>query len=215
MKVVGAGFGRTGTLSLKVALEQLGVGAAFHLMDLPLHPPTLSRWQEAADGKDVDWVEILNGWEATVDWPGAAFWRQIWESFPDSKVLLSVREPTAWYRSCVDTIFATASAVARGDLLASAFNLMPEVVRFNRQLVWEGTFGGRFENESHALEVFTRHNREVQEIVPAEKLLVYEVDEGWEPLCRFLEIPVPPIPTPHLNDRTSFRSLAGLPPLAP
>jgi hypothetical protein len=212
--IVGAGFGRTGTLSLKLTLERLGKGPAFHLMDLALEPDGVVPWQEAAEGRLVDWTKVLAGWKATVDWPGAFFWRQIWEAHPDSKVLLSVRDPETWYRSCMSTIFASATAAARGELQDGPFSLMPSVVTLNRRLVWEGTFHGQFANEAHAVEIFTQHNETVQAIVPPDQLLVYDVNEGWAPLCHFLDVPIPGTPMPHLNDRDAFRALAGLPPLA-
>src|SRR5680860_1559583 len=97
MKVIGAGLGRTGTMSLKGALEQLGFGRSFHMIDVARQPQLLPHWQLAADGGTPDWREVFDGWESTVDWPACTYWEQIWDAFPDAKVLLSVREPESWY----------------------------------------------------------------------------------------------------------------------
>lgn len=196
-----------------MALEQLDVKPAMHLVDLALQPAALGGWQEAADGEEVDWGGLLGDWQATVDWPGATFWKQIWEAFPKSKVVLTTRNPQDWYESCLNTIYATSTGAAGGTLQSGPFSMMPGIIKLSHQLVWEGTFDNRFDDESHAIEVFNRHNRQVEEVVPEDELLVYEIKEGWEPLCDFIEVPVPDAPFPHLNDTTSFRALSGLPPM--
>lgn len=214
MKVIGAGFGRTGTMSQKAALEQLGFGPSFHMIDLARSPELLPGWQAAVDGEDVDWQELLKGWESTVDWPGCTFWEQIWATFPDAKVLLSVRDPEAWYASCQKSIHASAQAAARGELEGGSVEVSPEAMRMINGLIWNGTFHGRFDDKDFAIGVFEDHNENVKRKVPADRLLVYEIAEGWEPLCKFLEVPVPDSPMPHLNDADSFRAMVGLPQLA-
>jgi sulfotransferase family protein len=213
MKVIGAGFGRTGTMSLKGALEQLGFGPSFHMIDVARQPELLPGWQAAVDGEPVDWTEIFDGWESTVDWPACTFWEQIWETFPDAKVLLSVRDPEAWYASCLKSIHASAQAAGRGELEGGSVDVSPEAMKMINGLIWNGTFEGRFEDKEFAIRVFNAHNEDVKRKVPADRLLVYEIAEGWEPLCEFLEVPVPDAPMPHLNDATSFRAMVGLPAL--
>jgi len=110
MKVIGAGFGRTGTMSLKGALEQLGFGPSFHMIDVARQPELLPAWQAAVDGDPVDWEQVFEGWDSTVDWPACTFWEQIWQAFPDAKILLSVRDPERWYASCLKSIHASAQA---------------------------------------------------------------------------------------------------------
>ena len=214
MKVIGAGFGRTGTMSQKAALEQLGFGPSFHMIDVARRPELLPGWQAAADDEDVDWKALLDGWASTVDWPACTFWQEIWAAFPDAKVLLSVRDPDAWYASCAKSIHASAQAAARGELEGGSVEVSPEAMKMINGLIWDGTFKGRFDDKDFAIGVYQAHNELVQAKVPADRLLVYEVKEGWEPLCEFLDVPVPEGPMPHLNDATSFRAMVGLPTLA-
>lgn len=211
VKVIGAGFGRTGTMSQKAALEQLGFGPSFHMIDIARRPDLLPGWQAAVDGEEVDWEALLAGWESTVDWPACTFWEQIWAAFPDAKVLLSVRDSEAWYASCAKSIHASAQAAVKGELEGGTIEVSPEAMRMINDLIWNGTFKGRFDDKAFAMGVFEAHNEHVQREVPADRLLVYDVKQGWEPLCEFLEVPVPGGPMPHLNDATSFRAMVGLP----
>ena len=215
MKVIGAGFGRTGTMSLKAALEQLGCGPCFHMIDLIRDPEPLPHWVAAANGERVDWTEALEGWESSVDWPGCTFWEQMAETWPDAPVLLSVRDPEAWYRSCLNSIHAAKEMALAGELEGGDEDgPSPEVVGMINNLIWNGTFKGRFLEKDYALEVFHRHNEYVKAKVPANRLLVYEIKQGWEPLCEFLGVDVPDTPMPHLNDTESFRNMFGMPALA-
>ncbi|MGI8946044.1 MAG: sulfotransferase family protein [Thermoleophilaceae bacterium] len=214
MKVIGAGFGRTGTMSQKAALEQLGFGPSLHMIDIARGPEMVPGWQAAVDGEAVDWKALLEGWESTVDWPACTYWEQIWSAFPDAKVLLSVRDPEAWYASCAKSIHATATAAAKGELQGGSLDVSPEAMKMINGLIWNGTFKGRFEEKDFAIGVYEDHNEHVKRNVPADKLLVYEVKQGWGPLCEFLEVPVPDGPMPHLNDAVSFRAMVGLPALS-
>jgi hypothetical protein len=215
VKVIGAGYGRTGTMSLKAALEQLGFGPSFHMIDLVREPEPLPSWQAAAAGEPVDWTEVLAGWESTVDWPGCTFWEQMADTWPDAPILLSVRDPDAWYRSCLNSIHAAKEMALRGELEGGTEDAPdPAVVQFINGLIWNGTFDGRFLEKDYALDVFHRHNEDVRGKVPSGRLLVYEITEGWAPLCSFLGVPVPDGPMPHLNDTESFRSMFGMPALA-
>ena len=202
MEIIGAGFGRTGTMSLKVALEQLGYGPCYHMVELFEHPEHVEQWETAVRGEPVDWEEMFAGYLATVDWPGAAFYKELMEAHPEARVLLSVRDPHRWYESTKNTIYAT---VNPSPEMIAAVGPAP---RLNNELIWKRTFGENFEDRQHAIEVFERHNEEVKEHVPADQLLVYEVKEGWEPLCDFLGIETPKgKPFPHLNDTDSFQTM--------
>jgi len=214
VKVIGAGFGRTGTMSQKAALEQLGFGPSFHMIDVARRPELLPGWQAAADAEEVDWTALLDGWGSTVDWPACTFWREIWAAFPDAKVLLSVRDPEAWYASCAKSIHASAQAAAKGELEGGSVEVSPEAMKMINRLIWDGTFKGRFDDKDFAIGVYQAHNEAVKSEVPADRLLVYDVKQGWEPLCEFLGVPVPDGPMPHLNDADSFRAMVGLPALA-
>jgi hypothetical protein len=215
MQVIGAGFGRTGTMSLKAALERLGFGPCFHMIDLIRDPTPLPYWQAAAHGEKVDWTEALEGWESTIDWPGCTFWEEMAEIWPDAPVLLSVRDPEAWYRSCLNSIHAAKEMALRGELEGNTEEAPdPATIQMINGLIWNGTFKGRFTDKEFALEVFRRHNDDVKSKVPADRLLVYEIKQGWGPLCDFLGVEVPDEPMPHLNDTDSFRNMFGMPALA-
>jgi hypothetical protein len=202
LEVIGAGFGRTGTMSLKVALEELGYGPCYHMVELFEHPEHVQRWEAAVRGEPVNWEELLSGYRATVDWPGAAFYGELMKAYPEAKVLLSVRNPQRWYESTKNTIYAT---VNPSPEMIAAVGPAP---RLNNELIWKRTFGEDFADSQHAIEVFERHNEEVKRYVPADQLLVYKVKEGWEPLCDFLGVEAPKgKPFPHLNDTDSFQRM--------
>jgi len=199
LKVIGAGFGRTGTMSLKVALEELGYSPCYHMVELFEHPEHVEQWEAAVWGEPVEWEDLFSGYRATVDWPGAAFYKELIKAYPEAKVLLSVRDPERWYESTRKTIYTT---VDPSPEMIAAVGPAP---RLNDELIWKRTFGGSFEDRRHAIEVFERHNEEVKEHVPAERLLVYEAKDGWGPLCEFLGVEVPKAkPFPHLNDTEVF-----------
>jgi hypothetical protein len=203
LKVVGAGFGRTGTLSLKNALEMLGFGPCYHMMEVFPRPEHVRMWHRLAFEKSVDWDELFRGFQATVDWPSARWWREIAEHYPDAKVLLSLRDPEAWYKSMSETIYQ--------PMKHTAPVTAPELVRMQNEMVRKAildeTFDNRFEDKPHAIEVFKRHNQEVQDTIDAARLLVFDVREGWAPLCRFLEVPVPSQSFPRLNDTASTQAM--------
>lgn len=219
IKIIGAGFGRTGTKSLQVALETLGFAPCYHMTTLFRSPQESRTWQRALAGEEVDWQRFLAKYEATVDWPGCTFYKALMAAFPDAKVLLTVREPEQWYESAAATIYGATSDLPRVIRFISP--AMGDVIDLINTLIWQKTFGGRFAERDHAIAIFKAHNREVQQVVPPERLLVYNVKEGWEPLCRFLQVPVPDAPFPHLNDAAEFqrmmrwrRRLAGAAPWA-
>lgn len=192
VRVIGAGFGRTGTHTLKTALEALGFGPAYHMYEVFQHPEHATIWQAAARGEAVNWDEVLGAYDSTTDWPAAAFYDQHLARWPDARVILTIRDPESWYRSCRNTI---AHGIETWEIPPDE-DQVPEMIR---EVIWEGTFDGRFADRDHALTVYNRHNDEVRAHVPDHQLLVYEVRQGWEPLCRFLGVPVPDAPFPHTN----------------
>jgi hypothetical protein len=209
MKLIGAGMPRTGTLTQKAALEKLGLAPCFHwvdvLADLEHQVPL---WNGALDGS-VPLPEILDGYPSTTDWPGGFFYRQLMEDYPDSKVLLSVRDPERWEPSFRETIVDMCFGESLIRLLASArAHVDPKwraYLEFVDRMFWQP--GGSFPNghEPEALiEGFVAHNEQVKSVVPADRLLVWEPGDGWEPLCAFLDVPVPSEAFPHENDRATF-----------
>lgn len=196
LKLIGAGFGRTGTYSLKNALEELGFSPCYHMTTLFENEGTVEQWDAIVRGATPDWRSVFAGFQATVDWPACTFYQDLVRAYPDAKVLLSVRDPEKWYESVATTIYQTSNR-----------DLTSPHARMIDRLIWQGTFNDRFLEKDEAIAIYQRHNEEVKQFVPPEKLLVYDVKQGWEPLCAFLGVPTPSnTPFPHLNDRESFLS---------
>lgn len=196
LKVIGAGFGRTGTLSLKRALEELGFGPCYHMVEV-FQRKAESLWNEAADGRP-DWERIFEGYRSSVDWPGATYYATLAEIYPDAKVILTVRDAEDWFRSTQATIFPKASP-PEGD--APFDRLFREVIA--------RLFDNRLREHDHVIAVYRRHNEEVKRRIPASRLLVYDVAEGWPPLSRFLGVPVPESAMPKLNSTAEFNAGHG------
>jgi hypothetical protein len=214
VEVIGAGFGRTGTTSLKAALERLGFDPCYHMTEVFAHPEHADFWVAAWRGEPVDWDGVLGDYEATLDWPACTFYEQLMEQHPDARVLLSVRDPESWYESTRSTIYELTKLIEGSTISRVIFGLVSLLVfggftgrrsSLANDLIWEGTFDGRFEDKAYAIEVFERHNEEVKRHVPPERLLVYEVKEGWGPLCEFLDVPEPDEPFPRLNDTAQMQ----------
>jgi hypothetical protein len=210
VEVIGAGLGRTGTMSLKVALEQLGLGPCHHAIEIFNDPARVPLWEAALDGQPIGWDRLLAGYRSTVDWPACTHYEELIEVYPRAKVVLTVRDPERWYESVRTTIYDIHGS-SDGPGFMPPMEETPPEIRPARELmdrvIFRDTFGNRFGERSHAIEVFEAHNAEVERRVPAERLLVYEVREGWAPLCDFLEVAVPDAPFPHLNDREAFMKL--------
>jgi hypothetical protein len=206
VKVIGAGFGRTGTLSVKAALEELGFAPCYHMSEVFEHPTDAALWKAAAECETVDWHSVLDRYQAAVDWPVCAFYKELMEAYPEAKVLLTVRDPERWYESAAATIHNVQHRFSKLPRVMKRFlPAMAKVGQMISAVVWDGTFHGKFQDKDEAIAIFNRHNEEVQRYVPAERLLVYSVKEGWGPLCAFLGVEVPADkPFPHLNDRGSF-----------
>ena len=218
MKVIGAGFGRTGTASLRAALERLGYDPCYHMATVIAQPYRVRQWLDIAQGRAAgrapDWDEVFAGFQAAVDWPAAAYWRELAEHYPEAKVVVSVRDAQRWYDSVSATIFASALAERRPlsprrrvirwlvTRRAPDFALMP---RMAKATVMDPIFDGRMDDREHVLEVFEQHVAEVTATIPPDRLLVFDVKEGWEPLCEFLGRPVPDEPFPQVNERDAFR----------
>jgi hypothetical protein len=212
VKVIGAGFGRTGTLSLKYALEYLGFEKCYHMGEiLKNHADHIKIWTDALEGKEVNWPAFLREYQATVDYPGCLLYKELLQQYPQAKVILTERDPDSWYDSTFAELFtrkkerlsfrnplrALRSGLWRKSDLAQQFKA------FNDYMIWNGLFNGRFTDKDYAIRVYQNHVNEVKQVVLPEQLLVFHVKEGWEPLCQFLNLPVPTnLPFPHLNSRT-------------
>jgi hypothetical protein len=205
IKVIGAGLGRTGTLSLKMALEELGFVRCYHMVELFTNGKHVRVWDLASRGEPIDWDALFEGYQATVDWPGCAFYAELMRRYPEAKVVLTVRDPERWYESSRQTIYYVRNAFP--GWMRLLLPRMRVVRRMLDRVAWNGMFQGRFDDKEFTIDVFNRYNEQVRRVVPPERLLVYEVREGWEPLCAFLGVPVPDgKPFPHVNDAAEFRA---------
>ncbi len=194
LKLIGAGLGRTGTLSLKLALERLGYGPCYHMAELLMDAARAPSWVRAADGQS-DWESIFFGYAATVDYPGCTFWRELAEFYPSAKVLLTVRDADRWFDSTQKTIFsATMTTPLSATLLKEFFD----------KTVWKD-FGDRIHDRQFMVAAFRQHNAAVERAIPKDRLLVYEVEQGWTPLCEFLGVPVPGAPFPCVNTSEEYQ----------
>ncbi len=210
LQVIGAGFGRTGTLSLKGALEQLGFGPCYHMMEVQHHPEHVALWRAVERGADTDWDALFEGYQATVDWPSCNYWEQQLAHYPKAKVILSERPAAAWHKSVMNTIYpVTVESWARAQEAAKHSGEMDvqAQARYHMamELIWDGVFDGKIEDAEHACQVFEAHNARVKALVPADQLLVYQPGDGWEPLCDFLGCAVPDSPYPKVNTTEDFQ----------
>jgi len=191
LKIVGTGLGRTGTKSLHAALNMLGWGPCHHMVEVFAHPESAQLWIEAAKGRP-DWDAIFAGYQAVVDYPGAQFWRELAAYYPQARMLHTIRDPDEWFDSTQATIFAPQGPASRPGPMSEFFN------------IFLGTFGEHLHDRAFMTDYFRKHTREVVRAIPAERLLVYEVSQGWGPLCEFLNVPVPGEPFPAQNSRAEF-----------
>jgi hypothetical protein len=199
LEIIGPGFGRTGTSSLKIALEHLGFGPCHHMFEVRDNPDLLPDWEAAARGESVDWDKVFSRYRSQVDWPGARYWRELVRHFPEAKVILTVRDPDAWFDSVQATI--TPFIAARGTHPSPHVNAIAEMAY---RTIVAPVFQDRLSDRDHATRVFREHIAEVQAEIPAHRLLTFDLREGWPPLCNFLGVEVPDIPFPKTNSPKEF-----------
>jgi hypothetical protein len=203
LKVVGAGVGRTGTHSLKIALEQLLGGPCHHMLEIISNPGQIPAWTNAIKGGKVDWPTMARDYVALVDWPGASFWPELSAANPDALVLLSLRDPESWYRSASNSIFL-------------AFDAVPPEMRpwMETMLVlFRERFSDELQNPTVMMDAFERHNASVRRAIPPERLLEWTLGDGWEPICERLGVEVPNEPFPITNTLNDWRAMFGMPPV--
>lgn len=206
LKVIGAGFGRTGTLSMKAALEKLGYDKCHHMVEVLMtdDQTQLDYWDAIGKGERPGWDKVFEGYQASVDFPSCNYWKELAETYPDAKVVLTVRDFESWYKSATGTIYAV------GKKQPAWTRLIPKprkIDRMTRNIIWEGKFHGRFEDKAYAEKVWNDHIAEVKAGLPPERLLVFQVKDGWEPLCKFLGVPVPDVSFPRVNDSAQFHKM--------
>jgi hypothetical protein len=196
LKVIGAGFPRTGTLSLKFALQRLGFGRCYHMTEFILHPEHAALWAGALDG-EPDWTSLFAGYQSTTDFPSCFFWRELADQFPDAKVVLSIRPIESWFESLSETV---GQARHRAALTASPIGTVLERMRAHV---------GISQNRDRMIEAHERHVASVKAALAPDRLLVFEACQGWHPLCAFLGVPTPDAPFPHLHARDEARAMVG------
>jgi len=195
LRIVGAGLGRTGTTSLKAALERLLGGPCHHMMELFAHPEQIPAWHAAARGEMPDWKTLFASYRATVDWPSAAFWPEISAAFPNAVILLSVRDPESWWKSASSTIFQAipqAPSVAWRDMV---LDLM------------RARFTDRLDDRDACLAAYERWYADARARIPKDRLLEWRAKDGWAPICERLGVAVPDEPFPHANKTEDFQAM--------
>jgi len=202
LRVIGAGLGRTGTHSLKLALERLLGAPCYHMAEIFQRPQDIPIWHAAANGERVDWHALFADYAAAVDWPPAAFWPQIADAFPDAIIVLSVRDAAGWWKSASSTILATYQRGPKPDDHPGWRDMITAM--------FSNTFTPDFLDETAAKAAFDRHNADVRKRAPANRLVEWRATDGWGPLCAALGVPVPAEPFPVSNTSEQFRARAGL-----
>lgn len=189
-KIIGSGFGRSGTMSTKMALEHLGFGPCHHMVEVMGNPEQPPHWYARAVRENLDWMEVFAGYTSQVDFPGATVWHELSIAFPDAKVIHTERPEEDWWASFSATIgkfFEHRTNLELPPPIAAIFETMDT-------LLVKGVFGGL--DRERYIAAYRRNNEKVRATVPAERLLVFSPVDGWEPICRFLDVPVPAIEFP-------------------
>ncbi len=214
IKIIGAGFPRTGTNTLKRSLEMLGYEKTYHFKDLMNAPENLHYWQSLQDTGDMKWDEIYEGYQASVDFPCYPWYKEHLKRYPDAKVILTVRTFESWYESMSKTIWVSGpqTPLAKMKLLSrmpfdARLRKLFKCIKFVKNFLFNIQFEGRFEDKDFVQGVWERHLEEVKSVVPKDQLLVFDVRDGWEPLCTFLGVEQPGEPLPHLNKKENFKAM--------
>lgn len=214
LKIIGAGFPRTGTMTLKKALETIGYDQTYHYKDLIANSSKLKYWKELEKTGQTDFETLFEGFQATVDFPGYPYYKILLERYPEAKVILTTRDFEKWYDSTYKTIWKSAHKPlsARIDLfkrkiLNSKLRNIFRCVKFMRRVFLRNQFDNKFSNKEYTKAIFFQHINDVVTHVPKHQLLIYNVAEGWEPLCDFLNVPIPNEPFPHLNKKENFHKM--------
>ena len=202
LKVIGAGFGRTGTLSLKEALEKLGFGPCHHMKEVMLNSEQAEYFYLASTGKSMDWDEVYKDYSSAVDWPTAAYYRELSDKYPDAKVILGMRDAGSWYDSSSTTIYQMSQKFPKW--IRFILPRTDKIFKMIDKTVFGEPFSYRFGDREYAMQVFNDHVEEVKRSIPEEKLLMHSAKDGWRPLCAFLDVPVPEEPYPWVNDSKEF-----------
>ena len=196
LRVIGAGLGRTGTMSLKIALEHLGLGPCYHMTEVfAAARRNIPLWTDAVHGRP-DWDAIFEGFTSTTDYPAAAFWQEITAHYPEARVILPTRDPASWFRS-VHTTIMSPEGRARFEG-TPAREMMARIY---------APFGNGIDDEASMVAAFMKHEKEVTESIAPERLFLFRSSDGWEPLCAFLGVAVPSEPYPRVNTTEDMQAV--------
>jgi hypothetical protein len=216
LSVIGAGYPRTGTMSLKLALEVLDLGPCHHMIELFQHPEQWPKWSKVFDGEAIDWDDVYEGYKSATDAPTCWFYRELAERYPQAKIILSLRSAESWWRSASATVM---SAMNRDRMAESPMASL--MTKMGAYMVKRGAMGvtgnapqGAFvtqPDQATAMAAFEAHNAEVQKVIPKDRLLIFQAKDGWGPLCEFLGVPVPDRAYPHVNSTAEFGNAAVVP----
>ena len=198
LKVIGANFGRTATLSLKKGLEILGFEKCYHMSEVVVHPEHTDLWLDAWRGIDI-WKTLFTGYKAAVDWPAAAFWPELMHVYPEAKIVLSIRDAEEWYESARNTIFRSmdTNLYAKDESLRTRIEMMKEIIV-------DGTFNGDLGDKDQCIKIYLENIERCRSETPSDRLIEFDASLGWKPLCRGLGCKIPKVPYPNVNTSAEF-----------
>ncbi|GAA4844608.1 sulfotransferase family protein [Algivirga pacifica] len=211
LEIIGSGLARTGTMSLKNALEELTQAPCYHMIELLKDPSRLSILQQGHKQGNTDWESFFSGFKSVVDYPGCLYVEDMLKLNPDLKVIHTSRDPEQWYESVLNTVyrgvpngFSDILRMIKNSILYKDFRKVSPVFMFNDKIIWKGQFESKFQDKDFAIKVFLEHEEYIKRIVPKEQLLIYNINDGWGPLCDFLNTNVPDNSFPKSNQRVEF-----------
>jgi len=197
LRVIGTGFGRTGTDSMREALNILGFGRCHHMHEVIADEHQKQMWRALAQGVTADWEKLFEGYHSCVDWPSAYYWRELIVAYPEAKVLLTHRSAESWWASFEKTILA-------------GLRKSTDPLSIGLALIRDKVFSGQMGDKAHAMACYEANVKAVRETVPASRLLVHELGDGWAPLCAHLGVPVPAVAYPEGNSAEVFNARANV-----
>ena len=200
LKIIGASFGRTASLSLKKALEILGYTNCYHMSEVVTKPEHSELWLRAWK-REFIWDDIFDGYQAAVDWPVAAFWPQLMEAYPEAKIILSTREPEAWYESAKNTIFKSMD-----EGINSKNQAIRKRILMAKEIIVDGTFNGKLNDKKHCIKIYNENIARCKKEVDSDRLITFNPKDGWDSLCKQLACPIPNVDYPFINTTKEFEA---------
>ena len=200
LKIIGASFGRTASLSLKKALEILGYTNCYHMSEVVTKPEHSELWLRAWK-REFIWDDIFDGYQAAVDWPVAAFWPQLMEAYPEAKIILSTREPEAWYESAKNTIFKSMD-----EGINSKNQEIRKRILMAKEIIVDGTFNGKLNDKKHCIKIYNENIARCKKEVDSDRLITFNPKDGWDSLCKQLACPIPNVDYPFINTTKEFEA---------